>query len=84
MGNCKQLIQPHPGVGDINRTPTVRRCKKKIWRDGFCKIHHPEEVAARVKAEKEFEKRKKEDRRLPYILRKHYQHIVEEIKKKYF
>ncbi len=25
------------------------RCTKKVWKDGYCKIHHPESVEARRK-----------------------------------
>ena len=30
-----------------------RRCTRKAWKDGFCKQHHPETVAARNEAQRQ-------------------------------
>jgi hypothetical protein len=41
---CTKMINPHPGVGDINRHPDPRRCTYPEWEDGFCKLHHPQTI----------------------------------------
>lgn len=36
-------------------------CKRNAWKDGYCKIHHPESVAARrAKSEARWEEKKKQ------------------------
>ena len=39
---CKKSVYP---VG--MRFPRAKQCKKRAWKDGFCKIHHPDNVNAR-------------------------------------
>jgi hypothetical protein len=44
----------------------THRCERKIWKDGFCKQHHPNSVEAR---RKEMDKRYEEkQKRSPYVL----------------
>jgi len=39
-----------------------RRCKHDVWRNGFCKQHHPETVRARrIARDNRWEERKKEN-----------------------
>lgn len=47
---CKHIWTPLGKKNGIKQEP--RACTKPIWKDGFCKIHHPEAVAERA-AEKE-------------------------------
>jgi len=36
-------------------------CKRNVWKDGWCKIHHPETVAARIaKSEARWKEKMKE------------------------
>ena len=53
-----------------------RPCGRKVWKDGFCKIHHPESVKARQdRADARWEERKKQ---LPwYKLQKAEERIAE-------
>ena len=52
QGKCKHIVSQgwcsHP-------------CGKNVWKDGYCKIHHPESVAARrAKSEARWEEKKKQ------------------------
>ena len=40
---CKERVFPKEHYGAFHGY----QCHKNIWKDGFCKIHHPESVAAR-------------------------------------
>lgn len=38
--------------------PRARRCSKPVWKDGFCKTHHPESVEKRrAKSMEQFKQR---------------------------
>jgi hypothetical protein len=39
---CRKSVYP-AGM----RFPRAHRCQKKVWKDGFCKIHHPDNVKVR-------------------------------------
>jgi hypothetical protein len=42
---CKATVYPQQAWGSFHGHP----CKKPVWKDGFCKVHHPETVAERNK-----------------------------------
>lgn len=53
QGKCKELV--YRGWGCISR------CDNNAWKDGYCKIHHPESVAARrAKSMAHYEEKKKQ------------------------
>ena len=41
---CKYLVTPTAKVGAFNRNPEPRECTYKNWKDGLCKLHHPENI----------------------------------------
>ncbi len=41
MKNCKKIV--HHGYLGLGTSP----CSKSAWKEGFCKIHHPDSVKAR-------------------------------------
>ena len=41
---CKEM-----GISDGSRSMRYHQCYNKPWKDGYCKIHHPDTVAARRK-----------------------------------
>ena len=49
-----------------NFSVTFRRCSFKAWKDGYCKIHHPESVKARQ--EKQRIKYEADRAKSPYML----------------
>ena len=59
---CNKIITPQAKMGAINRVVPARECTVKVWRDGWCKIHHPQLVYAR-KWHDEWEWRKDRDNR---------------------
>jgi TolA-binding protein len=52
---CKQQVVS-PGM----RGMFTHQCSRKVWKDGFCKLHHPETVAIRdvKKTEAYYERQK--------------------------
>ena len=57
MDTCKKMIEPQPKIGAANRHPDARCCKYTVWKDGFCKKHHPERVAEKEREKEDFKKR---------------------------
>ena len=49
---CTVMVKPTPSRGAQDRNPPERKCGYPEFKDGFCKKHHPEEIAAR-KAEQD-------------------------------
>jgi len=48
-------------VRDEGMWPTFHSCKNKVWKDGYCKQHHPDTVAARRAARgKRYEEKEKQ------------------------
>lgn len=41
-GRCKET------VSDNERWPSFHQCYRKVWKDGYCKQHHPDTVSARA------------------------------------
>ncbi len=56
---CKEIVPNKFSV-------TFRRCSFKAWKDGYCKIHHPDSVKARQ--EKQRLKYEEERAKSPYML----------------
>lgn len=53
---CKQRVIPNERWGAFH----MRQCSKSAWKDGFCKIHHPDSIKERdIKAQERYEERKK-------------------------
>ena len=51
---CKERVQ------NEGRWPGSHQCSYKVWKDGYCKIHHPEMVEARrAAADKRYEEKRK-------------------------
>ncbi len=40
---CKEKVSPPDRWGSFHR----HQCSRKVWRDGYCKQHHPDSVSAR-------------------------------------
>ena len=54
-----------------------RQCTRKIWKDGFCKQHHPETVKERQKeSQRKWEERRKKE---PWYLLKIAQERIAEL-----
>lgn len=52
---CKQYVVEPGGFHQ-------HQCYKPIWKEGYCKIHHPSSVAKREKEKEErYEKKRKKD-----------------------
>jgi len=47
QSRCKKIVGIPPGYWHFHQ------CTRKIWKDGYCKQHHPDTVAARNKKRKE-------------------------------
>jgi hypothetical protein len=47
---CSEEISGEGKWGWVHK----RRCARTAWKDGFCKIHHPESRAARLKKSDEY------------------------------
>ena len=43
IDRCKEQVKGEGQWGWLH----PHQCTKKLWKDGFCKIHHPESVAKR-------------------------------------
>ena len=54
-------------------------CRKPIWKDGYCKIHHPESVQKRI--EKSIEKEKEKYELSPLGRLEEAQKEIEKLKK---
>ena len=46
---CKESVVPAEQWGSFH----TRQCHRKIWRDGYCKQHHPDAVEERRKKSEE-------------------------------
>jgi hypothetical protein len=42
---CKTTVYPNDQYGAFHG----HQCKKPVWKDGYCKVHHPEAVEQRSK-----------------------------------
>ena len=62
---CNAIVKPTPAKGAEDRNPPARSCGYPEFKDGFCKKHHPDEIAARTS---EQERRKAE--RLKELVKK--------------
>lgn len=57
---CKEDVMPTTGF------PRPHRCHFKAWKDGYCKIHHPDSV--KVREEKQRARYEAERAKSPYVL----------------
>ena len=69
---CKESVPNDHSV-------TFRRCSFKAWKDGYCKIHHPESVAARSK--KSEERYQAQRAKSPYVLLQKSNELVEQLER---
>jgi hypothetical protein len=78
-GFCKQRVYPNERWGAFN----PHQCNKKIWKDGFCKIHHPDSVEERNRKATERWNAKNEasDFHQLKLARKRIEELEEEIRK---
>lgn len=53
---CTAMVKPNPLKGDADRNPAARNCGYPEFKDGFCKKHHPGEIAAREEEQAERQK----------------------------
>jgi len=77
---CKEKVHPNNRWGSFH----PRQCHAKIWKHGYCKIHHPDTVRIRQEAkEKRWEEEKENN---PILLlqkaNKQIEILEAEIKKK--
>ncbi len=55
---CSQKVYPNELWGSFY----PHQCHRKVWKDGFCKIHHPDSVKIREeKSRKRWEEKQKKD-----------------------
>jgi hypothetical protein len=54
------MINPTPAAGAKDRTPPARLCTTKVWKDGYCKRHHPETIEKKIKSDELWEKNKEQ------------------------
>lgn len=55
---CKQTVYPNERRGSFY----PHSCKKPIWKDGFCKVHHPDSQEKRAEESRiRFEKKMEND-----------------------
>lgn len=78
VSRCKEQ-----GISDGSRSMRYHQCYNKSWKDGYCKIHHPDSVAARrKKSDEQYEIKQKQS---PWYLleqsRKKIQELENEIKR---
>lgn len=53
---CAEIVYSNEAWGSFH----PHRCVKKVWKDIYCKIHHPESVKVRnKKAEEKWEEKRK-------------------------
>lgn len=57
---CSKMINPQPNIGDVDRNPPPRQCKGVIYKDGFCKRHHPDTIAEKELSEREHQNKMNE------------------------
>ncbi len=74
---CKKTVYPNDRWGAFHG----HQCHRKVWKDGFCKQHHPDTEEAHQEAkekkwEKEREERKRND---PYLLLRKANERIEEL-----
>ena len=43
LERCKKKVYPNNSWGSFH----PHQCQKTVWKDGYCKIHHPDSVAMR-------------------------------------
>jgi hypothetical protein len=77
---CKEKVHPNDRWGSFH----PRQCHAKIWKHGYCKIHHPDTVRIRQEAkekrwEEEKEKRRKNN---PILLLQRVRELEEESKRR--
>jgi len=81
---CKEKVHPNDRWGSFH----PRQCHAKIWKHGYCKIHHPDTVRIRQEAkEKRWEEEKEKRRKnnpilLLQVANKQIEILKAEIKKK--
>lgn len=46
---CQKIVYPNERWGSFHGY----QCTKSLWKDGFCKVHHPKSVEKRHKESKE-------------------------------
>lgn len=55
---CKQTVYPNDQWGAFH----PHQCTRKVWKDGFCMIHHPDTVKERnEKSKQRWEEKRKKD-----------------------
>ncbi len=74
---CGKRVYPNDRWGAFH----PHQCHRKVWKDGFCKQHHPSieearQLAKEMKWEKEREERKRND---PYLLLQKANKRIEEL-----
>lgn len=69
---CREKISGSGRYGSFN----MRHCSKKVWKDGYCKVHHPSSAEERLHKSAMLweEKMKKEPH---FLLQKANERIIE-------
>lgn len=62
--HCMRTVYPKNGFGSISG----HRCGRPIWKDGWCKVHHPNSVMARqIESKAKWDKKMAELNKDPLI-----------------
>ena len=73
---CKEQVYEQGGYGSFRG----HQCSRKIWKDDYCKIHHPDTVAERqAKSE---EKWRAKQAQSPYVKLQEAYTKIEELEEK--
>jgi len=72
-GKCKEKVYPKEAWGSFH----PHQCLHNIWKDGFCKFHHPDTVKARREAREKRWKEKLEKDPIILLLQKANEKIKE-------
>ena len=53
---CKEKVYPNERFGSFH----PHRCRRNVWQDGYCRIHHPSSVQDRqLKSKNRYEEKQK-------------------------
>lgn len=70
-GYCKEEVCPNDRWGAFH----PHQCRRKIWKDGYCKQHHPDSAKKRAEEQaKRYEEKKKES---PFYIIKSLQEKIQ-------
>lgn len=45
---CEKMVKTTPEPRDTDRHPPDHRCERPEWKDGLCKLHHPDDIAEKA------------------------------------